>query len=275
MKKILFVAAAAAMLAMTACGEGGSAVVTAPAKETEAKAAEVKETEAKAPELNTVEKGKLVMVTNAEFEPWEYMEGGKIIGIDAEIAEAIAGKLGLTLEIENTAFDSIIPELASGKGDIGIAGMTVTEDRKQNVDFTQTYAKAAQVIIVPEAADVKGLADLKDMKIGVAQGFTGDLLATEEFGDDHIERYMKGMEAVQALSQGKIDAVIIDSQPAKAYVKQVSGLKIVDDNISSEEYAMAVKKGNKELLEAVDKAITELKEDGTIDKIMDKYIPAE
>ena len=215
------------------------------------------------------------MATNAEFEPWEYYEGSEIVGIDVEIAQAIADKLGMELEVEDMAFDSIIPAVTSGKADFGAAGMTVDETRKKSVDFTDTYANASQVIIVKEDSEITGSADLADKKIGVQLGTTGDLLSSELAGDENVERYNKGFEAVQALLQGKIDAVVIDSAPAKVFVEQSEGLKVCEEAMSQEEYAIAVKKGNTEMLDKINGALKELKEDGTIDEIINKYIPAE
>ena len=222
----------------------------------------------------TAQDGVLVMATNAEFPPYEYHEGSAIVGIDAEIAAAIAEKMGCELQIEDIAFDSIIPEVTSGKADMGMAGMTVTEERMQNVDFSTTYAIARQVVIVADGSGITSLDDLEGKTIGVQQGTTGDIYATEEFGDDHIERYAKGMEAVQALSQGKIDAVIIDNEPAKVFVSENTGLVILDEAYADEEYAIAVKKGNTVLLEQINKALEELKADGTLDAIVAKYISA-
>ena len=223
----------------------------------------------------TAQAGVLVMATNAEFPPYEYHEGSQIVGIDAEIAAAIAEKMGCELQIEDIAFDSIIPEVSSGKADMGMAGMTVTEDRKVNVDFSDTYAIARQVVIVKADSGITSLDDLEGLIIGVQQGTTGDIYATDEFGDDFIERYAKGMEAVQALSQGKIDAVIIDNEPARVFVSENEGLVILDEAYADEEYAIAVKKGNAELLEQINAALAELKADGTLDAIVAKYISAE
>ena len=223
----------------------------------------------------TAQAGVLVMATNAEFPPYEYHEGSAIVGIDAEIAAAIAEKMGCELQIEDIAFDAIIPEVTSGKADMGMAGMTVTEERMENVDFSTTYAIARQVVIVAEGSGITSLADLEGKTIGVQQGTTGDIYATDEFGDDHIERYAKGMEAVQALSQGKIDAVIIDNEPAKVFITENEGLIILDEAYADEEYAIAVKKGNTVLLEQINKALEELKADGTLDAIVAKYISAE
>ncbi len=218
--------------------------------------------------------GKLVMVTNAEFPPYEYHDNNQIVGIDADIAKAIADKMGVELEIQDMAFDSLIPAVQSGKADFAAAGMTVNEDRKKNVEFTDTYAEAAQVIIVKEGSEVKTPDDLTGKKIGVQTGTTGDIYADDVENAD-IQRFNKGMEAVMSLSQGKIDAVIIDREPAKVFVKENEGLVILDEAFTEEEYAIAIKKGNTELLEKMNGAIKELKESGELKKIVDKYITAE
>ncbi len=192
------------------------------------------------------------------------------------MAEAIAGKLGMTLEVEDIAFDSIIPELESGKADIGVAGMTVNEDRLKNVDFTDPYTTASQVIIVKEDSEIAGPDDLKGKYIGVQLGTTGDIYASDYEADGStIERYNKGFEAVQAMQQGKIDAVVIDQEPAKVFVSQNEGIKILDEALTVEEYAIAIKKGNTELLDQVNGALAELKESGELQAIIDKYISAE
>ncbi|MGN1378032.1 MAG: basic amino acid ABC transporter substrate-binding protein [Dorea sp.] len=216
----------------------------------------------------------LVMATNAEFPPYEYYEGDEVVGIDAEIAQAIADELGMTLKIEDMAFDSIIPAVTSGKADFGAAGMTVTEDRKKNVDFTDTYATATQVIIVKEDSDIAGPDDLVGKKIGVQLGTTGDIYAGD-IEDAEVEQYNKGFEAVQALTQGKIDAVVIDGEPAKEFVAQAEGLKILDEAFTEEEYAIAVAKGNDDLREKINDALAKLKESGKIDEIVAKYISAD
>ena len=288
-KKILSAVLAAAMTVMlAACGGSSSTATTAAPAETKAeetkaeetkaeetKAEESKAEEAPAAELETVQKGKLVMVTNAEFPPYEFHDQNAIVGIDVEIAGAIAEQLGLELEIEDIAFDSIIPEIVSGKADIGAAGMTVTEDRKQNVDFSDTYAHATQVIIVKEDSEIKGVADLEGKVMGVQQGTTGDIYVSGDYGDAAVERYAKGMEAVQALAQGKVDAVVIDGEPAKQYIKEVEGLKIIDESYTDEDYAIAIKKGNTAMVEAVNAALAELKSEGKLDEIVAKYIQAE
>ncbi|XCP86402.1 basic amino acid ABC transporter substrate-binding protein [Roseburia hominis] len=218
------------------------------------------------------EKKTLVMATNAEFPPYEYYEGDEIVGIDAEFAAAIAEKLGMELKIEDMAFNSILSAVSSGKADLGVAGMTVDETRKKQVDFSDSYYTGRQVIIVKEDSDIAGPDGLEGKKIGVQEGTTGDIYTTDDFGDEAIERYNKGMEAVQALAQGKIDAVVIDDQPAQTFVEQVEGLKVLEAEYAEEDYAIALKKGNTELLEKVNAAIKELKEDGTFDEIVAKYI---
>ena len=231
-KKVVSVMLCAAMTAAVLAGCGSSSAETvsedtsAAAEETEDAAAE--ETAVTA-EADTEESagGTLVMGTNAEFPPYEYYEGQEVVGIDAEMAAAVAEKLGMELKIEDMAFDSLIPALSSGKVDIVAAGMTVTEDRLASVNFSDTYATGIQAIIVTEDSDIASADDLVGKTIGVQQGTTGDLYATDVEGAT-IERYAKGMEAVQSLSQGKIDAVIIDNEPANVFVSEVEGLKILD-----------------------------------------------
>ena len=294
MKKYVLAFTAALMAAsLTACG--GSAAETTAAK-TEAKAEDTKAEDPKAAESKTTAApaetkaeettaakeeteaagGVLVMATNAEFPPYEYHDGGEIVGIDVEIAKAIADKMGMELEIEDVAFDSVIPEITSGKADMGLAGMTVTEDRKVSVDFSDTYAKASQMIIVKEDSAIAGPDDLKGVVVGVQLGTTGDIYVSDlEAEGTTVERYNKGFEAVQALSQGKIDAVVIDGEPAKTFVAETEGIKMLDEAFTEEEYAIAVKKGNTELLDKINGALSELESEGTLDEIVAKYITAE
>lgn len=284
-KKVLAITMAALMAAsLTACGGGAkettAAATTAEEKAEDTTAAESKdETSAEAAETEAAKEaagGKLVMATNAEFPPYEYHDGDAIVGIDAEIAKAIADELGMELEIEDIAFDSIIPEIVSGKADMGLAGMTVTEDRMQSVDFSNTYAKASQKIIVTEDSEIASPDDLKGVIVGVQLGTTGDIYVSDlEADGTTVERYSKGFEAVQALSQGKIDAVVIDGEPAKTFVAETEGLKILEESFTDEEYAIAVKKGNTELLEKINGALKTLKDNGTLDEIVAKYIKAE
>ena len=228
------------------------------------------------------EKETLVMATNAAFPPYEYKDGDSFAGIDVEIAEKIAEKLGMELKIEDVEFGSIIGGVQTGKFDMGMAGMTVTEERKQSVNFSKTYQKAKQVVIVKEGSAIKSLDDLKDdgtMKYGVQQDTTGDIYASDTtekggYGEANVIRYKVGADAVQALVAGKVNAVIIDNEPAKSFVNSNKGLTILDGAWVEEEYAIAVSKENNELLEKINKALDELEKDGTIKSIVDKYIKA-
>ncbi len=277
-KNILSAIMLSSMLLLAACSSSSSDATTQAADATSEVAADQSsaagESAAADGELKLVEEGKLIVSTNAEFPPYEYYDANEIVGIDIEIAQAIADKLGLELEVKDGAFDAIIAEVVSGKADIGIAGMTVTDERKQNVDFSDSYATGTQVIIVKEDSGIKSAADLEGKSIGVQLGTTGDIMATD-IKDSKVEQYNKGMDAVQALSQGKIDAVIIDSEPAKFYEKEVSGLKILDEAFAVEDYAIALKKGNTALQSKINEALKELKAEGKIDEIIGKYIKAE
>ncbi len=220
------------------------------------------------------DKTKLVMATNAEFPPYEYREGDQFVGIDVEIAGLIAQKMGVELVIEDMAFDSIINAVDAGKADIGMAGMTVTEERLQNIDFSDSYAQASQVVLVKSGSDIKTPEDLKGKIIGVQLGTTGDIYSSDVEGAT-IERYSKGFEAVQALSQDKVDAVVIDMEPAKVFQSQASDIEILPEAFTVEEYAIAMKKGNTALVSAVNQALKELQDEGKIDEIVNKYIKAE
>ena len=216
----------------------------------------------------------LTMATNADFPPYEFRDGDKVVGIDAEIAQAIADDLGMELVIEDMAFDSIIAAVQSGKCNVGIAGLTVTEDRLQNINFSDPYTEAAQVIIVKEGSPVATPDDLMGKTVGVQLGTTGDIYA-DDIENATVERYAKGFEAVNALLQDKIDAVIIDREPAKVFVSQNEGLTIVDEEFTVEEYAICVGKENTELLEKINGSLARLKDSGKIDEIIAKYITAE
>ena len=221
----------------------------------------------------TAAKKKLVMCTNAEFPPYEYHDGNNIVGIDIDIINAIAKMKGFDVEIMDIAFDATIPAVMSGKADFAMSGMTVTEDRKQNVDFTHTYQTAIQSVIVGPESGIKTIDDLKGKKIGVIEGYTGDLYATEDFGEEHILRYHKNTDGFQGLKSGRIDAFIIDDQVAKALVAEDGGkYEILDSAYALEEYAIAVKKGNAEVLDMLNAGIDELKAYGDLQKIIDKYI---
>lgn len=250
-KKILSVVLAATMItSFVACGSKDS-------KETGA---------------DTNKKQTLTMATNPEFPPYEYRDGSNVIGIDADIAKAIAEDLGMELKIESMEFDSIIPAVNSGKADIGVAGMTVTPDRKKNVEFTDSYATSTQVMIVKEDnTAITKPDDLAGKKVGVQTGTTGDIYVSDQKSVE-VNRFSKGMEAVQSLTQGKVDAVVIDREPAKEFVKQNSGIKILDEAYTNEDYAIAVKKGNTELVEKINTSLKKLKDSGELQKIVDKYI---
>ena len=221
----------------------------------------------------------LTMGTNASFPPYEYYEDNVIVGIDAEIAAAIAEKLGMELEIVDMDFGAIIPSVTEGKIDFGMAGMTVTEERLQSVNFSETYAVGIQAIIVKEDSEITSYEDLAaegaTWKIGVQDATTGDIYCTDEFGEERVSKYKVGADAVEALKTGKVDCVIIDNEPAKAYVAANEGLKILDSAYAEEEYAICVNLENTELLDKINAALTELIEEGKVDEILAKYIPAE
>ena len=231
----------------------------------------------------TATEGVLVMATNAAFPPYEYFENDDFAGIDVEIAGKIAEKLGMTLEIKDVEFGSIIGGVQTGKFDMGMAGMTVTDERLESVNFSTTYATGIQVVIVAEDSAISSLDDLKadgSMKYGVQQDTTGDIYASDTvenggYGAENVIRYKTGADAVQALKAGKVDAVIIDNEPAKSFVSVNDGLKILDAEWAVEDYAICIAKENTKLLDAVNGALAELKADGTIDSIIAKYISAE
>ena len=223
----------------------------------------------------------LVMATNAAFPPYEYYEGEEIVGIDAEIGAAIAEKLGMEFKIEDMEFDAIIPAVTSGKASMGMAGMTVTEERMQSVDFSDSYAKGVQVVIVAEGSAITSVDDLfaegASHVIGVQTGTTGDLYTTwdiEDMGLGTIERFSKGADAVLALTQDKVDCVVIDNEPAKEFVAANEGLVILDTEYAVEDYAICFAKDS-ELTAQVNGALQELIADGTVQAIIDKYISAE
>lgn len=276
MKKIL----AAAMAVVTALSLGACASSAAKSGGTES----AKDTSTKDASSESAGEAKaegsyagktLIMATNAEFPPYEYHEGKDIVGIDVEIAKAVAEQMGAKFEVSDMAFDAIISAVDSGKADFGAAGMTVTEDRKKNVDFSDTYATSVQSVIVSENSDIKSIDDLKGKKIGVQQGTTGDIYATKDYGKDAVQPFPKGVDAVLALGAGKVDAVIIDGNTAKAFVADQKGLKLLDSAYAEEEYAICVKKGNTELRDGINAALKELKASGKLDEIVAKYIKAD
>ena len=221
----------------------------------------------------------LTMGTNAAFPPYEYYEGEEIVGIDAEVAAVIAEKLGMKLQIVDMDFSAIIGAVSTGKIDIGMAGMTVTEERLQSVNFSDSYAKGIQAVIVTEDSPIASIDDLyaegANYKIGVQEATTGDIYCTDDFGEDNVLKYKTGPDAVEALKSGKVQCVIIDNEPAKAFVAANEGLKILDSSYADEDYAIAVALENTELLEKINAALAELIQDGTLAAIVEKYIPAE
>ena len=227
--------------------------------------------------FTTVTPGVLTMATNAYFPPYEYYEGNQIVGIDAEIAQEVANRLGLELVIEDVEFDSIIAGVDSGKYDIGCAGMTVTEERLQAVNFSSTYSTGIQSIIVAEGSDITDFDSLaaSDCMVGVQSGTTGDIYLTGDLGEDRIDRYNKGNDAILALLNGVVGAVVIDNQPAQAFVEANPGLVILDAPYTEEDYAMCINKNNEALLEAINGALAEMEADGTIAAIIETYIPTE
>ena len=276
MKKIISAILAGAVMCTSAvalAGCGGSKTESKTESTTAASSAASGSATADTPQKGV--NGELHMATNAFFEPYEYYENEKIVGIDAEIAEAVCDKLGYTLVIDDMDFDSIITAVQSGKADFGMAGMTVTEERKQAIDFTDTYTNAIQVIIVKEGSDkVTKIDDLNTASIGVQMGTTGDIYVTDlEKEGATVERFNKGADAVLALAQGKVDAVVIDNEPAKAFVAQNEGLKILEEPFENEEYAICVAKGS-DLTAKINAALKELKSEGKVDEIINKYIKA-
>ena len=298
MKKYLAMILAGMMaVSLAACGGSSSGSSSAPAAEPAAEA-EAQTEEAEAPEaqadaaeapaaqadaaFTTVAAGELHMATNAAFPPYEMTsDNGGYEGIDVEIATLIAQKLGLELVVDDMEFGSVITSVQSGKADMAMAGLTVTEERKKNVDFTESYATGVQVIIVPEGSDIQTVDDLaNDKMIGVQDGTTGYIYCSSPvedggYGEDHVTSYTNGAMAIEALKGGKVDAVVIDNEPAKQFVAVNDGLRILDTEYLVENYAIGVSKDNPELCKAINDALTELISDGTVQLIIDKYIKAE
>ena len=232
--------------------------------------------------LKTVVAGELHMATNAAFPPYEMLadDGISYEGIDVEIATEIAKMLGLTLVVDDMDFSSVITAVQEGKSDIAMAGLTVTDERKLNVDFTNTYAKGIQVIIVKEGSSIVDVDGLEGAKIGTQEGTTGYnycSAAPEDggYGEDNVIAYQNGATAIQALLNDQVDCVVIDNEPAKAFVAANAGLKILETEFANEDYAIGVSKQNNELLNEVNNALKTLIDNGTVQKIVDKYISAE
>ena len=218
----------------------------------------------------------LKVATNVAFPPYEYYENEKAVGIDIEIVQAICDKLGYTMELSDMEFGSIITAVATGKVDLGFGAITITEERAKSVHFTTSYSTGIQSIIVKEDSPITGVDDLaaEGIKIGVQQDPTGDIYATDEFGEDHMARFNNGADAVQALVTGKIDCVIIDNSPAETYVAQNQGLKILPTAYAEESYGFEMSYDNEALYNEVNGALEALISDGTVQSIIDKYIHA-
>ena len=273
LKKIIVSVLALAMLfSLAACGTKAATSSTDVPASTEPTTA--------AAEVTTVVSGELHMATNAAFPPYEMVkDDGTYEGIDVEIATMIAEKLGLALVVDDMDFGSVITSVQTGKSDIAMAGLTVTDERKKNVDFTDSYATGKQVIIVKEGSDIKTVDDLTGHLIGTQEATTGYLYCSASvedggYGEENVVAYTNGATAVQALVDGKVDCVVIDSQPAEEYVKANAGLVILDTAYVTEEYAIGVSKDNTALTAAVNAALKELIADGSVQKILDKYIKA-
>ena len=283
MKKLTALLMGTAMvLSLAACGGSASSAASSEAASSEAASSEEtseaasEETTDEAAALTTVNAGKLTMSTNAAFPPYEMTtDSGDFEGIDIDVAAAIADKLGLELQVDDMDFDAALLAAQSGKSDIVMAGVTVTDERQKVMDFSDTYAEGIQSIIVPEDSDIASADDLAGKIIGTQRGTTGYIYCTDDFGEDSVVAYDDGLTAVQALNNGQVDAVVIDNAPAKEFVAANPGLKILDTAYAQEDYAIGVAKGNTELLNAINGALEELQADGTLQSIVDKYIKAE
>ena len=266
----------ACVLSLAACGEKNEA----PAQTQEPAQTETQEPAAEAG-FTTVEAGKLHMSTNAEFPPYEMIaDDGSFEGIDVEVAQAIADKLGLELVVDDMDFDAALLAAQNGQSDIVMAGVTVNEERQQVMEFSDSYATGVQVVIVKEDSPIQSVDDLANAEmIGCQKATTGyiycsDTVENGGYGEDHVTAYDTGATAVMALVNGQVDAVVIDSAPAEEFVKANPGLKILDTEFAVEDYAIGVAKGNTALLDAIHGAMAELKADGTLQAIVDKYITA-
>ena len=286
MKKALsLMTAAALVLSLAACGSTASSAASSEAASPEAASSDAASSEAasseaasetETAELSTVEPGKLIMSTNAAFPPYEMTtDSGEFEGIDIETAQAIADKLGLELQIDDMDFDAALLAVQQGKADMVMAGVTVTDERQNVMDFTDSYATGIQSIIVKEDSDIASVDDLAGKKIGTQRGTTGYLYCSDDFGDENVVAYDDGLTAVQMLNNGQVDCVVIDNAPAKEFIAANPGLKLLDTAYVEESYAIGVGKGNAELKDAINTALEELKADGTLQAIVDKYITAE
>lgn len=269
-----FLLAAVMATSMTACA-GSSTTSSAAASAAASTASTASAASTSVDKIKAA--GEIVMSTNAEFEPFEYKDGDKITGIDAEIAQKIADKLGVKLKINDMDFTTLITDLQSGKSNFVAAGMTVDEDRKKNVDFSDTYFDASQAIIVAKGSDIKARADLNGKKVGVQQGTTGDKYCTNEKGENDIKvgtvkRYSKAVDAVTDLLNGKVDAVVIDDFPANKFVeKNPDKIAKLSESLTVEKYAIAIQKGDEALQKVINEVLGDMKKSGDLDKLIEKY----
>ena len=286
MKKLLSLLLAASMcvVLLAACGSNGSAdaskgaASSAPAASA---AASGDKADGDAAEVKTIESGKLIMATNAQFPSYEMVADGDGVngtgfdGIDIEIAAAIAEKLGLELQVDDMDFDAALTAVQQGKCDFVLAGLTYTDERAQLMTFSDSYAQGVQAIIVKEDSAIASPDDLANAAmIGTQRGTTGYLYCTDDFGEDHVAAYDSGAAAVQALLNGQVDAVVIDKMPAETFAAENDGLKVLDTAYTTEDYCAAVAKDNEALVKEVNAVLAELKADGTLDQIVAKYINA-
>lgn len=278
-KKLAALFLAVAMTAsLAACSQGSTSSSAASSKaSSEASSSTDASSTASVASLQTITGGTLTMSTNAEFEPFEYKDNGKIVGIDVEIANKIAQKLNLKLKINDVDFDSLAMELQTNKCDFVAAGWSIKPDRQKNVDFSDVYYDASQAVIIPKGGAIKVPADLNGKTVGVQQGTTGDTYCTNEDGKSEVKvgkvkRYNKGPDAIMDLINGRIDAVVIDDFPATKYVqKNPDKIVKLNDALTNEQYAIGVKKGNKALLDVINGVLKDMKSSGEFDQIVSKY----
>ena len=291
MKKLTAIMLASVMAFSLAACSGDSSESTAPessstatseeAASSETTSSETASAETASYDVTTVEDGKLIMSTNAAFPPYEMTnDAGEYEGIDVDMATEIANRLGLELQIDDMDFDAALLAVQTGKSDIAMAGITVTEDRLVNMDFSDTYANGVQVVIVPEDSDIASIDDLNGKMIGVQRGTTGDMYCSADpedggYGEDNVTKFDNGLTAVQNLISGKVDAVVIDNAPAQEFVAANPGLKILDTAFADEDYAIGVAKGNTQLLDAINSILADMEADGTTQGIISKYINAD
>ena len=213
----------------------------------------------------------LVMVTEAGFAPYEYYENGEVVGVDVDIAREIAKYLGKKLVVKDIAFDSIINEVKTGKADFGAAGISYSDDRAKNADFSINYAVSKQVVIVNNNSSITNVNGISNKKIAVQLGSIADTFVTEKYKSANVVRQKKYLAAIEDLKTGKVDCVVMDELPAKEIVSKNEGIKILDGSLTNDSYGMVVKKGNKELLDAINMVLQKLKDEGKIDEFIIKH----